>query len=193
MTGQAVNVVGPAIGGVPVVMKALLDAGLLHGDVLTVTGKTMAENLERISPPDVDGKVLRAMADPIHRTGGITVLGGSLAPEGAVVKSAGFDTDVFTGTARVFDRERAALDALAVGGRAVFMAYQSLEDRIVKRALAQRSRSRSPQDLPVELPGTGPEFRLITRGAERATEQEMSENPRSAPVRLRCAQRIAGS
>ncbi|QDQ97873.1 16S rRNA (cytosine(1402)-N(4))-methyltransferase RsmH [Tomitella fengzijianii] len=87
----------------------------------------------------------------------------------------------------------AALDAVTVGGRVAFMAYQSLEDRIVKRALAERSRSRSPQDLPVELPGTGPEFQLVTRGAERATEEEIAENPRSAPVRLRCARRIAGS
>lgn len=103
------------IGGVPVVMKALLDAGLLHGDCLTVTGKTVAENLEHIAPPDPDGKVLRALANPIHPTGGITILKGSLAPGGAVVKSAGFDSDVFTGTARVFERERAALDALADG------------------------------------------------------------------------------
>ncbi|CAN5254265.1 dihydroxy-acid dehydratase [soil metagenome] len=103
------------IGGVPVVMKALLDAGLLHGDCLTVTGKTMAENLAHIAPPDPDGKVLRAMNNPIHPTGGITILHGSLAPEGAVVKSAGFDSDVFEGTARVFERERAALDALEDG------------------------------------------------------------------------------
>ena len=103
------------IGGVPVVMKALLDAGLLHGDCLTVTGQTMAENLAHIAPPDPDGKVLRALADPIHPTGGITILHGSLAPEGAVVKSAGFDSDVFEGTARVFERERAALDALEDG------------------------------------------------------------------------------
>jgi len=103
------------IGGVPVVMRALLDAGLLHGDCLTVTGKTMAENLAHIAPPDPDGKVLRAMNDPIHPTGGITILHGSLAPEGAVVKSAGFDSDVFEGTARVFERERAALDALEDG------------------------------------------------------------------------------
>jgi dihydroxy-acid dehydratase len=103
------------IGGVPVVMKALLDAGLLHGDVLTVTGRTMAENLAHISPPDPDGKVLRALTNPIHPTGGITILHGSLAPEGAVVKSAGFDSDVFEGTARVFDGERAAMDALEDG------------------------------------------------------------------------------
>ncbi|MBU9762380.1 dihydroxy-acid dehydratase [Mycobacterium sp. TNTM28] len=103
------------IGGVPVVMRALLDAGLLHGDCLTVTGQTMAENLAHIAPPDPDGKVLRAMNDPIHPTGGITILHGSLAPEGAVVKSAGFDSDVFEGTARVFERERAALDALEDG------------------------------------------------------------------------------
>ncbi|GAA1984715.1 dihydroxy-acid dehydratase [Isoptericola halotolerans] len=103
------------IGGVPVIMKALLDAGLLHGDCLTVTGRTVAENLAEIDPPDPDGKILRALSEPIHPTGGITILHGSLAPEGAVVKSAGFDSDVFEGTARVFERERAALDALEDG------------------------------------------------------------------------------
>ncbi|HET8615049.1 MAG TPA: dihydroxy-acid dehydratase [Actinomycetales bacterium] len=103
------------IGGVPVVMKALLDAGLLHGDCLTVTGLTVAENLAAIDPPDPDGKILRELDNPIHRTGGITILHGSLAPEGAVVKSAGFDSDVFEGVARVFDGERAALDALEDG------------------------------------------------------------------------------
>jgi dihydroxy-acid dehydratase len=103
------------IGGVPVVMKALLDAGLLHGDVLTVTGRTMAENLADLAPPDLDGKVLRAMDDPIHRTGGITILHGSLAPEGAVVKSAGFEAQVFEGTARVFDGEQGAMDAVTEG------------------------------------------------------------------------------
>jgi dihydroxy-acid dehydratase len=116
------------IGGVPVVMKALLDAGLLHGDCLTVTGQTVAENLAAIAPPDPDGKVLRALDNPIHPTGGITILRGSLAPEGAVVKTAGFDSDVFEGTARVFDGERAALDALEDGtitkGDAVVIRYE---------------------------------------------------------------------
>ncbi|MBD8506974.1 dihydroxy-acid dehydratase [Hoyosella sp. G463] len=113
--GQYVMTDIDKIGGVPVVMKTLLDAGLLHGDCLTVTGKTVAENLAGIRPPDPDGKVLRALGKPIHPTGGITILHGSLAPGGAVVKSAGFDTDVFVGTARVFERERAALNALEDG------------------------------------------------------------------------------
>jgi dihydroxy-acid dehydratase len=116
------------VGGVPVVMKALLDAGLLHGECLTVTGKSVAENLADIAPPDPDGKVLRALDQPIHATGGITILRGSLAPDGAVVKSAGFDSDVFEGTARVFDGERAALDALEDGtitrGDAVVIRYE---------------------------------------------------------------------
>jgi dihydroxy-acid dehydratase len=103
------------IGGVPVIMKALLDAGLLHGDCLTVTGKTVAENLAEIDPPALDGEVLRTMDNPIHKTGGITILHGSMAPEGAVVKSAGFDADVFEGTARVYEREQGALDALDNG------------------------------------------------------------------------------
>ena len=103
------------IGGVPVIMKALLDAGLLNGDCLTVTGKTVAENLESINPPDPDGKILRALNNPIHATGGLTVLQGSLAPEGAVVKSAGFDADVFEGTARVFNQEKPAMDAVLNG------------------------------------------------------------------------------
>jgi dihydroxy-acid dehydratase len=103
------------IGGVPVVMKVLLDAGLLDGSALTVTGRTMAENLEQLDAPAPDGTVIRALTNPIHRTGGISVLHGSLAPDGAVVKSAGFDEVVFEGTARVFDREQPAMDALAEG------------------------------------------------------------------------------
>ncbi|BBX98729.1 dihydroxy-acid dehydratase [Mycobacterium lacus] len=126
--GRHVMVDVDHIGGVPVVMKTLLDAGLLNGDCLTVTGQTMAENLAAIAPPDPDGKVLRALANPIHPTGGITILRGSLAPDGAVVKTAGFDSDVFEGTARVFDGERAALDALEDGtitkGDAVVIRYE---------------------------------------------------------------------
>jgi dihydroxy-acid dehydratase len=102
-------------GGVPTVMKALLDAGLLHGDALTVTGKTVAENLAEINPPALDGEVLHTLDNPIHQSGGLTVLKGSLAPEGAVVKTAGFDAAVFEGPARVFERERAAMDALTEG------------------------------------------------------------------------------
>ncbi|ASN52231.1 dihydroxy-acid dehydratase [Sinomonas sp. R1AF57] len=103
------------VGGVPVVMRALLDAGLLHGDALTVTGRTVAENLAEIAPPDLDGKIVRALDNPIHATGGISILHGSLAPDGAVVKTAGFDAEVFEGTARVFEREQGALDALDAG------------------------------------------------------------------------------
>ncbi|MFJ9391026.1 dihydroxy-acid dehydratase [Nocardioides sp. NPDC101246] len=103
------------IGGIPMVMRALLDAGLMHGDTLTVTGKTMAENLDELAPPAVDGTVIRSLDTPIHKSGGLTILKGSLAPEGAVVKSAGFDDSVYSGTARVFDGERAAMDALEEG------------------------------------------------------------------------------
>jgi len=103
------------VGGVPVLMKALLDAGLIHGDALTVTGKTVAENLAGINPPDPDGKIIRALNNPIHKTGGINILKGSLAPDGAVVKTAGFDLETFTGPARVFEREAAAMQALTDG------------------------------------------------------------------------------
>ncbi|HEY1106485.1 MAG TPA: dihydroxy-acid dehydratase [Agromyces sp.] len=102
-------------GGIPVIMKAMLDEGLLHGDALTVTGKTLAENLADLNPDPVDGTVIHSFDDPIHAKGGITILHGSIAPEGAVVKSAGFDADVFEGPARVFERERAAMDALEAG------------------------------------------------------------------------------
>ncbi|KQX76274.1 dihydroxy-acid dehydratase [Aeromicrobium sp. Root472D3] len=115
------------VGGIPVIMKALLDAGLMHGDCLTVTGKTMAENLAHIEQR-IDGDVIRGLDQPIHKTGGLTILHGTLAPEGAVVKSAGFDSDVFTGTARVFDGERKAMDALEdgtiVAGDVVVIRYE---------------------------------------------------------------------
>ena len=116
------------VGGVPVVMRALLDAGLLHGDCLTVTGKTVAENLADINPPDPDGKIIRAMNNPIHKTGGISILKGSIAPEGAVVKTAGFDLETFEGPAKVFDREQSAMDALSrgeiVAGDVVVIRYE---------------------------------------------------------------------
>ena len=103
------------VGGVPVVLKSLLDAGLIHGDCLTVTGKTMAENLADITPLDPDGDVLHAIKSPLAKTGGITILGGSLAPDGAVTKVAGVGVELFEGPARVFDREQGAMKALEDG------------------------------------------------------------------------------
>lgn len=103
------------IGGVPVVMKALLDAGLIHGDEITVTGKTVAENLATINPPDPDGKIIHAVNNPIHKTGGLVILKGSLAPEGAVIKAASIESPIFEGTAKVFDDEKFAMDAVTHG------------------------------------------------------------------------------
>ncbi|MBK5223252.1 MAG: dihydroxy-acid dehydratase [Acidimicrobiia bacterium] len=100
------------IGGVPVVMQMLLEAGVLHGDEITVTGKTVAENLAMIGPPPPDGDVVHAWDDPIHAQGGIAVLRGSLAPNGAVIKVAGIDVEYFEGRARVFDGEDAAMEAV---------------------------------------------------------------------------------
>ena len=105
------------VGGVPVVMKHLLDAGLLHGDVLTVTGKTMAENLSEINPPAPDGEVIHPLSNAIHAQGGLNILRGSLAPNGAVVKVAGLSADQmhFEGPARVFDGEDGAMAAIMSG------------------------------------------------------------------------------
>jgi dihydroxy-acid dehydratase len=116
------------VGGVPVILRALLDAGLLHGDVMTVTGKTMAENLAGINPPDVDGDILHAVATPLSTDVGITILGGSLASDGAVCKTAGIGIDSFEGPARVFEREQAAMTALQNGtiqaGEVVVIRYE---------------------------------------------------------------------
>ena len=116
------------VGGVPVVMRALLEAGLLHGDCLTVTGRTMAENLAGLDPPAPDGAVVHPLSEPIHADGGIAVLAGSLAPLGAVVKVAGIDVSRFEGTARVFDGEQAALEAVLAGaiepGTVVVIRYE---------------------------------------------------------------------
>jgi dihydroxy-acid dehydratase len=104
------------IGGVAVVMKELLDGGLLDGDCLTITGKTVAENLAALDPPAPDGEVVHRLADPIHAEGGLAVLRGSLAPNGAVVKIAGLDQLRFDGTARVFDGEDKAMEVIVAGG-----------------------------------------------------------------------------
>jgi dihydroxy-acid dehydratase len=116
------------VGGVPVVMKILLDEGLLHGDCMTVTGKTVAENLQDIAPPAADGNVIYPADKPFGKNGGITILRGSLAPEGAVVKNAGVDVEIFQGAARLFNREEAAMEALSNGtiqkGDVVVIAYE---------------------------------------------------------------------
>ncbi len=116
------------VGGVPVVMKILLDEGLLHGDCMTVTGKTVAENLKDIAPPAADGKVIYSANKPFGKNGGITILKGSLAPEGAVVKNAGVEVEIFQGAARVFNREESAMEALSDGtiqkGDVVVIAYE---------------------------------------------------------------------
>jgi dihydroxy-acid dehydratase len=116
------------IGGLPVVMKELLDAGLLHGDCLTVTGRTLAENIAALNPPAPDGKVVRPLAEPLHADGGIAILWGSLAPAGGVVKVAGLDFEHFEGVARVFDGEQAALEAILAGaiqpGTVVVIRYE---------------------------------------------------------------------
>ncbi len=103
------------IGGVPVVLRELLGAGLLHGDCLTVTGRTLAENVAALDPPPPDGTVVHRLSDPIHADGGLAILTGSLAPLGSVVKVAGLDQLHFEGTARVFDGEAAALEAILAG------------------------------------------------------------------------------
>ena len=105
------------IGGVPVVLKHLLDAGLLHGDAMTVTGRTMAENLTALDPPEPDGVVVHPLSSAIDVEGGINVLTGTLAPQGSVVKVAGLSHAQrrFEGAARVFEGEEPALDAILAG------------------------------------------------------------------------------
>jgi dihydroxy-acid dehydratase len=116
------------VGGLPVLMKELLDAGLLHGDALTVTGRTLAENLEASPPGAPDGDVVRPLSAPIHPHGGLAILHGSLAPEGAVVKVVGMDGRTFRGPARVFDAQEGAFDAVTGGlirpGDVVVLRYE---------------------------------------------------------------------
>ena len=104
------------VGGVPVVLRMLMEEGLLNGDEVTVTGRTMAQNLDEEAPPDPDGSVIRRFDDPIWDIGGIAVLAGSLAPSGAVVKVAGIDAERFDGTARVFNSEDEAMEVVLAGG-----------------------------------------------------------------------------
>src|SRR5829696_523893 len=149
------------VGGVPVVMKELLDLGLLHGDCLTVTGRTIAENLEADAPPPPDGDVVRAASDPIHPWGGIAILRGNLAPAGAVVKAAGAETLVFEGRARPFDSETAAFEAVTSGGIAS-------GDVIVIRYEGPKGSPGMPEMLAVTAAvagaGLGNDVALITDG-----------------------------
>ena len=116
------------VGGLPMVMQELLDAGLMHGDVLTVTGRTMAENLASLSPVKPDGRVVHPVSAPIHPTGGLAILKGSLAPQGAVIKAASIEQPVFQGSARVFDDEADAMAAVTSGsivaGDVVIIRYE---------------------------------------------------------------------
>jgi S-adenosyl-methyltransferase MraW len=146
-------------------------------------------------------RIVRARAEhPIERSGQLVELIVAATP--AAVQRAGHPAKrVFQALRIEVNQELAvleqaipkAIDALTVGGRIVVMAYQSLEDRIVKRILQTRSRSTAPQGLPVELPEHRPELRLLTRGAELADEDEKKANPRATPVRLRAAERVRGN
>ena len=103
------------IGGIPFVLKKLLEKGLLHGDCMTVTGKTLKENLNAIKLPDKEQHVVRSIENPLHEVGTAVILKGSLAPEGGVIKTAGVDMTKFTGSAKVYDREEYAFDAVSKG------------------------------------------------------------------------------
>lgn len=148
--------------------------------------------------PRYASKIVQARAvDPIVRSGRLVEIIVAATP--AAVQRAGHPAKrVFQALRIEVNQELsvleraipAALDAISVGGRIVVLAYQSLEDRIVKRALAARSTSTAPRGLPVELPEHRPEFRLLVRGAELASDDERALNPRSAPVRLRAAERL---
>jgi dihydroxy-acid dehydratase len=149
------------VGGVPVVMKELLDAGLLHGDAITVTGKTIAQNLEELAPAAPDGDVVRPVAEPIHPTGGTAILRGSIAPDGSVMKIAGAEGMVFTGTARPFDSEHDAFAALTAG-------TISAGDVIVIRYEGPKGSPGMPEMLAVTAAvagaGLGKDVALITDG-----------------------------
>jgi dihydroxy-acid dehydratase len=103
-------------GGIPAVMKVLLDAGLLHGGCMTITGKTVAENLADVPPLRTDQDVIRPLADPMYAEGHLAILKGNLSPEGCVAKITGLKNPVMSGPARVFDDEQSALAAIMAGG-----------------------------------------------------------------------------
>jgi dihydroxy-acid dehydratase len=149
------------VGGVPVVMKQLWDAGLLHGEALTVTGRTIAENLADLKPPAPDGTVVRPFGEPLHPEGGTAVLPGSLAPEGSVMKIAGAASLEFRGRARVFDDEHEAFEAVT-GGRIV------AGDVIVIRYEGPKGSPGMPEMLGVTAAvagaGLGAEVALVTDG-----------------------------
>ena len=125
------------------VLAQLLEAGLLHGDCMTVTGRTMAQNLEALDPPAPDGDVVHVLSDPIHPQGGIAVLTGSLAPKGAVVKVAGIDTLTFDGTARVFDGEDKAMTATAGALQDMMQKLTELFDEDAAAAWARAASERA--------------------------------------------------
>jgi dihydroxy-acid dehydratase len=149
------------VGGVPVVMKVLLDHGLMHGDCITVTGKTITENLEALAPPTPDGEVVRPFDRPLHPWGGTAILRGNLAPDGAVMKAAGAEGLVFTGRARVFDSEHEAFEAVTGGGIAA-------GDVVVIRYEGPKGSPGMPEMLAVTAAvagaGLGKEVGLITDG-----------------------------
>ena len=149
------------VGGVQVVMQELLDAGLLHGDCMTVTGKTIAENLAAIDVAAPDGEVIHAPSDPIHPWGGLAILRGNLAPDGAVIKVAGAASTSFEGIAKCFDSEQAAFDALTAGGIAA-------GDVIVIRYEGPKGSPGMPEMLAVTAAvagaGLGKDVALITDG-----------------------------
>jgi dihydroxy-acid dehydratase len=149
------------VGGVPVVMQELLDLGLLHGECLTVTGRTQAENLVELAPPPPDGQIVHAADDAIHPWGGIAILRGNLAPDGAVIKAAGMEGQVFEGTARCFDSEQEAFDALTAGSI-------SAGDVMVIRYEGPKGSPGMPEMLAVTAAvagaGLGKDVALITDG-----------------------------
>ncbi len=148
------------VGGVPVVLATLLEAGLLHGDVLTVTGRTMAENLSDVSFP-AEQDVIAPVGAPLAPEGGIAVLRGSLCPEGAVVKVAGIDAGAVTGPARVFDGEQQALEALFAHrirpGDVVVIRYEGPKGGPGMREMLQITAA-------IKGAGLGKEVALITDG-----------------------------